>query len=140
MSMADQEQDRKKVVLIVDDEMDMRIFLSTLVKICGYEPVLANSGKAGIRKAMEIKPDLLILDVMMPGEGGVIMYYNLKLDESLKDIPVIMLSAVAKRAFYHYLRMLAIRLGESIPYPEEYIEKPPDAEGLVALIKSILDR
>ncbi len=140
MDTTEQGADRKKVVLIVDDELDMRTFLSTLVKISGYEPVVAKNGKIGMRKAVELKPDLLILDVMMPGEGGVLMYYNMKVNEYLKDTPVIMLSAVAKRAFYHYLSMLAIRLGESIPSPEAYIEKPPDAEKLIMLLKSILDR
>ncbi len=139
MSKANPAVEGKKVILIVDDELDMRTFLSTLVKISGYDPVLAKDGTEGISKAYEIRPDLLILDVMMPGEGGVIMYCNMRTDPELKQTPVIMLSAVAKNAFFHYLSMLNIRLDESVASPEAYIEKPPDAEKLMELIHKILD-
>ncbi|OGI07487.1 MAG: hypothetical protein A2Y40_07195 [Candidatus Margulisbacteria bacterium GWF2_35_9] len=84
----------KKKILIVDDEMDMRIFISTLMETSGYKAVATRNGKDGIRKAGDILPDLIILDVMMPGEGGVQMYRQLKTDNTLKNIPVIMLSAV----------------------------------------------
>jgi len=130
--------EKKKTVLIVDDEIDMRTFLATLVETSGYHPVLARNGKEGIRKARELRPDLLILDVMMPGEGGVVMYRQFKTDANLKNTPVIMLSAIAKKTFYHYLSMLNIRLDESIPSPEAYIEKPPDAQELITLIRPFL--
>jgi DNA-binding response OmpR family regulator len=138
MNKVDQTTEKKKVVLIVDDEIDMRTFLSTLVQTSGYQPVLARNGKEGIRKAREIKPDLLILDVMMPGEGGVVMYRQFRTDADLKNTPVIMLSAIAKKTFYHYLSMLNIRLDESIPSPEAYVEKPPDAQELIRLMKPFL--
>jgi len=123
----------KKKILIVDDEMDMRIFMSTLFETSGYKAVATRDGKDGIRKAKDILPDLIILDVMMPGEGGVQMYRQLKTDKTLKDIPVIMLSAVAKKTFIHYLKMLNIQLNNSIPYPEAYMEKPPEAEELLKI-------
>jgi len=138
MSRVEQTTEKKKVVLIVDDEIDMRTFLSTLVQTSGYQAVLARNGKEGIRKAREIKPDLLILDVMMPGEGGVVMYRQFRTDADLKNTPVIMLSAIAKKTFYHYLSMLNIRLDESIPSPEAYVEKPPDAQELIRLMKPFL--
>ena len=123
----------KKKILIVDDEMDMRIFMSTLFETSGYKAVATRDGKDGIRKAKELMPDLIILDVMMPGEGGVQMYRQLKTDKTLKDIPVIMLSAVAKKTFIHYLKMLNIQLNNSIPYPDAYMEKPPEAEELLKI-------
>ena len=82
----------KKTVLIVEDELDMRIFISTLLETSGYRPVMTKNGKEGLLKARDIGPDLIILDVMMPGEGGVQMYRQLKSDNALMDIPVIMLS------------------------------------------------
>ncbi len=136
---ANKERSKEKKILIVDDELDTRSFLSTLVKTSGYHPVLARNGKEGMQKAQDIGPDLLILDVMMPGESGVLMYHEIKMDAHLRNIPVIMLSAIAEKTFYHYLSTLAIRLGESIPSPEAYFEKPPDARELIDLIKSILD-
>jgi CheY-like chemotaxis protein len=128
----------KKKILIVDDEMDMRIFMSTLFETSGYKPVATRDGKDGIRKAKELMPDLIVLDVMMPGEGGVQMYRQLKTDKTLKDIPVIMLSAVAKKTFIHYLKMLNIQLNNSIPYPDVYMEKPPEAEELLRITGKLI--
>ncbi|UCD91347.1 MAG: response regulator [Desulfobacterales bacterium] len=124
-----------KKVLIVEDEMDMRIFISTLLETNGYKPVATRDGKEGLQKAQEEKPDLIILDVMMPGEGGVYMYRQLKTDKMLKDIPVVMLSAVAEKTFTHYLNMLNIRLEHNIPHPDSYMEKPPDAEELLRILE-----
>ncbi|MBC8463852.1 MAG: response regulator, partial [Deltaproteobacteria bacterium] len=49
----------------------MRIFISTLLQTSGYETVITRDGSEGLRKAKALTPDLVILDVMMPGEGGV---------------------------------------------------------------------
>ncbi len=127
-----------KKVLIVDDELDMRIFISTLFKTNGYTAIAAKNGTEGIRKARESAPDLIILDVMMPGEGGVFMYKELRTDDQLKRTPVIMLSAIAKKTFTHYLKMLNARLNGTIPYPEAYMEKPPEAEELLKLAERYL--
>jgi two-component system, OmpR family, phosphate regulon response regulator PhoB len=128
----------KPKVLIVDDEMDMRIFISTLFETNGYRPVAARDGKAGLQKARELLPDLIILDVMMPGEGGVTMFQGLKTDRNLRNIPVIMLSAVAGKTFAHYLKMLNIRIDECIPNPDAYMEKPPDALELLQLAAKLV--
>ncbi len=121
---------KKKTVLIVEDELDMRIFISTLLETSGYQPVMTRDGNEGMLKAQDVCPDLIILDVMMPGEGGVQMYRQLKTHETLCSIPVIMLSAVARKTFSHYLNMVNARLKKPIPEPDAYIEKPPEAEDI----------
>ncbi len=128
----------KKTVLVVEDELDMRIFISTLLETSGYRPVLTRDGTEGLLKAKDVFPDLIILDVMMPGEGGVQMYRQLKTDQTLSKIPVIMLSAVAKKTFAHYLNMVNARLKEPIPDPEAYIEKPPEAEDLIKMTARLI--
>ena len=128
----------KKKVLIVDDELDMRIFLSTLLETSGYQPFTTRDGLDGVSKARTVKPDIIILDVMMPGEGGVQMYRNLKTDQELASIPVVMLSAVEKISFYHYLNMLNSRLPCPIPQPAAYLEKPVDPDQLLLVLKSLL--
>ena len=128
----------RKTVLIVEDELDMRIFISTLLETSGYVPVTTRDGKEGLIKARDSLPDLIILDVMMPGEGGVQMYRQLKMDQSLKTIPVIMLSAVAQKTFSHYLNMVNARLERPIPRPEAYIEKPPEAEDLLQMTARLI--
>ena len=128
----------KKTVLIVEDDMDMRIFVSTLLETSGYRPVMTRDGREGLAKAREMGPDLIVLDVMMPGEGGVQMYRQLKTDESLMNIPVILLSGVAKKTFAHYLKMLNTRLEEPLPEPSAYLEKPPEAEDLLKLTERLI--
>jgi len=128
----------KKTVLIVEDELDMRIFIATLLETSGYAPITTRDGKEGLIKARDVSPDLIILDVMMPGEGGVEMYRQLKTDHTLKTIPVIMLSAVARKTFSHYLNMVNVRLEKPIPGPEAYIEKPPEAEDLLKMAACLI--
>ena len=131
---------KNKKILVVDDELDMRIFISTLLETSGYSPVMTSDGKEGLRQARAVSPDLIILDVMMPGEGGVQMYRQLKTDHLFKDIPVIMLSAVARKTFSHYLKMLNVRLEDPIPEPDAYMEKPPEADQLLRLTENLIGR
>ena len=125
---------KKKKILVVDDELDMRTFIATLLETSGYRPIVATNGEEGIAKAREHKPAVIILDVMMPKEGGVQMYRELKTDDELKSIPVIMLSAIAKKTFFHSQKMLNTYRGQVVPEPEAYIEKPPETEQLLKVL------
>ena len=127
-----------KTILIVDDEIDMRFFLSTLVETNGFRHVVAKNGEEGLRAAGARHPDLIILDVMMPKEGGIHMYGQLKVTPELRDIPVIILSAISRKTFFHYMKMLSVRMGDIIPEPIAYLEKPPDAEELLTVIRSLI--
>lgn len=129
----------KRKVLIVDDEMDMRIFLKTLLETSGYEPLVTRDGSEGLQTAREISPDLIILDVMMPGEGGPQTYRRLKADRQLAETPVIMLSGVKEDSFLHYLKMLNAGSGGRIPLPTAYFEKPVKHEALITAIRAALE-
>ena len=82
-----------KKILVVDDELDMRTFVTTLLETSGYKPLSAVDGKEGMEIARNKKPSVVILDVMMPNESGIGMYRQLKTDPDLKNIPVIINSA-----------------------------------------------
>jgi two-component system, OmpR family, phosphate regulon response regulator PhoB len=125
-------------ILIIEDEMDMRFFLNTLFKADGLDPVMARNGKEGIEKAREMRPCLIILDVMMPKKGGALVYRQLRMEGIFKDIPVIILSAVSKPSFYHYLKMLNAEGNPKIPLPNAYIEKPPDPEYLLDTVRRLI--
>ena len=129
--------DATKKVLIVDDEMNIRLFLKTLIETSGYEPHLARNAREGLKQAWELKPDLIILDVMMPGEGGLVMYQGLQEDDSLKGVPVIMLSAVGADTFKHALKIMGV--GQtSYPDPFAYVQKPPKPGDIKAIIDHAL--
>ena len=140
-------------ILIVDDEPSMRTFLSTLLETNGYEPIVATTGLEGMKKARGGMPRLIILDVMLSEMSGIRMYRKLKTDDTLKHIPVIMLSAVTKKAFFQSDSMLKYKLkysdgrrtkmwtcpwDHSLPEPEAYVEKPPEPEDLLKMIQEIL--
>jgi CheY-like chemotaxis protein len=128
----------KKKILFVDDELDMRIFLSTVLKTEGYEAVAARNAIEGIQKARETGPDLVIMDVMMPQAGGVTLFQEIKKDDRLKHLPVILLTGVSEKAFSHHLKMLNIRADDSLPPPDAYLEKPLDPAKLVQTIERLL--
>lgn len=125
-------------VLVVDDELDMRTYISTLLETSGYRPLTAMDGKEGLEMARRHRPALIILDVMMPRESGITMYRDLKSDPETKDVPVIMLSALSRKTFFHSQRVLDEYKGERIPEPDAYIEKPPEPEDLLAEIQRCL--
>jgi twitching motility two-component system response regulator PilH len=127
-----------KKVLTVDDDVDIRKVVSKLVEKSGYEAMEAKNGVEGMGKVREDKPDLIILDILMPKESGIRMYRELKTEESLKDIPVIVLSAIPKKSFFRSQKVLDEFADQSIPEPEAYIEKPEEPEELIALMKKIL--
>ena len=126
-------------ILVVDDEQDMRIFVSTVVETLGFEPKAAKDGVEALAEARLNPPVLVILDVMMPKiDDGIQTYRQFKTDPSLAHIPIIMLSAIAKKTFLHSIKMLSPRQGPQLPEPEAYMEKPPDANELNRLITELL--
>ncbi|MGD9057300.1 MAG: response regulator [Desulfobacterales bacterium] len=129
----DPEIERKKI-LIVDDELDMRIFLCNLLGNCGYDPIDAADKEEGMQMAAREKPALIILDVTMPRESGIQMYRELKTHEYLKDVPVIMVSTIDRKTFSFYQKFQYTPDGKGVPEPGAYLEKPLESEELIALV------
>ena len=126
-------------ILVVDDERDMRIFVSTVVETSGFEATVANDGNQALQKAFANPPALVILDVMMPQiVDGIETYRQFRTDPKLARIPIIILSAIARKTFLHSIRLLSPRRGNELPDPEAYMEKPPDAGELSRLIDKFL--
>jgi two-component system phosphate regulon response regulator PhoB len=130
------EIERKKI-LIVDDELNMRIFLCNLLGNCGYEPIDAGGKDEGMQKAVREKPALIILDVTMPKESGIQMYRELKEHEDLKNVPVIMVSTIDKKTFSFYQKFQSTPRDKGVPEPGAYLEKPLEAEELIRLVHSL---
>ena len=130
----------KLKILVVDDDPDMRIFFSTLLKSGGFKPIVAKTGIEGIEKAKKENLAFIIMDVPMPDNGGMQMYRYLKQDNKLKKIPVIMVSSIDKQTFTHYQKTKGIRLGQDIISPEAFLEKPPEAAEVLDLIQATLSR
>jgi DNA-binding response OmpR family regulator len=86
----------KKKILLADDEEDIKAVVSLYLKSRGYEVITAFDGLAALDMARAEKPDLILLDVMMPVVNGFEVCTRLKADEATRHIPVVMLSAMAQ--------------------------------------------
>ena len=128
---------QRKKILIVDDQLDMRIFLCNLLGNCGYEPIDVGDKDAGIQMAVSEKPALIILDVTMPKERGLQMYRALKEHEDLENIPVILVSDIDKKTFSFYQRFQGMPRRKRLPDPVAYLEKPLETERLIKLVRTL---
>jgi DNA-binding response OmpR family regulator len=127
-------------VLILEDEMQMRFYLMTLVKSMGYDPILAKDGSEGLELLKQIRPSALILDIMMPKKGGGLVYQEIAACPEYKDLPVIFFSGVDRNAFFHYIKMLNVALELPVPEPEIYIAKDADPEYLKTVIRTCVEK
>jgi CheY-like chemotaxis protein len=88
----------ERLVLIVDDEADSRILLTHYVEEFGCRAIAAHSAANALKLARELRPDLITLDLMMPGVNGWDMLSALKADPELADIPIVIISVVAQES------------------------------------------
>jgi len=126
-----------KKVLIIDDEPDMVMFLSTLLEDNGYDIATAVDGEEGMEKVKSEKPDLISLDLLMPNKTGIKMYRELRKDPEVADIPVVMVTGFGKddipsMDFKKWIQERAIKA------PEAYIEKPVDKAVLLDAVRKAI--
>ncbi len=123
-------------VLVVDDDPDARIFISNLLTSHGFDPILAETRTEGLREAIDHNPAVIIIDMMMIGEQGIQMYQDLKRDEKLCGVPVIMLATIDRKLFFkwHTIRR------SNLPglKPDIYLEKPIEAEELIRITNKLI--
>ena len=114
-----------KRILVVDDEADVRAFLTAVLKKRGYQTLTAVDGGEALAITNAEKPDLIILDLMMPGQTGTDFYRNLTKDKELSRIPIIVVSGLAGRH-------LALR------EPVAVFDKPIDPDQFGAAVEKAL--
>jgi DNA-binding response OmpR family regulator len=82
-----------KKILIIEDEKNIALLLKMFLEHDSFEVFTAGNGLDGIKMAQELSPDLILLDIVLPGISGYLVCKNLKEDEKTKSIPVIVISA-----------------------------------------------
>lgn len=125
-----------KKVLVVDDDVDFCEATKLLLDSKGYEVILAHDGKEGLEKVRAGRPDLVILDVMMPEMNGYDVCVVLKADEELKKIPVILLTAVDQHLFKTTYTQAMGLMTEA----DDYIAKPVEPQDLVKRVEVWLNK
>ena len=117
------------IILIVEDYADSRTLLSSLLRGKGYKVVEARDGKEGLRQATQVKPDLILMDLVMPEMNGVEATRQLRQRQTLSQTPIFAISSYATGD----LKEDAIAAGCS-----EVFAKPLDIESLLGRIKATL--
>ncbi|MDF1812247.1 MAG: response regulator transcription factor [Verrucomicrobiales bacterium] len=118
-------------ILIVDDEEDMRSMIAEMLKKEGFDSIEASDGLEGLQRAKSERPDLVVLDLMMPGRDGISVCKDLRQGSKTKRIPILMLTALnAKETTIKGLEVGA----------DDYMTKPFAKEEFILRIRSILRR
>lgn len=121
----------KTKVLIVEDEEHIVELIKYNLEKEGYDVIFCDNGKDALNKVVNEKPNLILLDVMLPELDGYEILKNLKISENTKDIPVIMLTAKSEEID----KVLGLEFGA-----DDYITKPFSVRELLARIKAVLRR
>jgi Fe-S oxidoreductase/CheY-like chemotaxis protein len=126
------EEIKGRKVLVIDDEPDFVIFLQTLLEDNGFEVVTAADGATGLAKAKAEKPDLITLDISMPGKSGVQVYRDIRSNPETEDIPVFIVTGVVD------FRQLMYQ--KSVQAPEGFLRKPIDNNVFLMTVNKILEK
>jgi CheY-like chemotaxis protein len=115
-----------KTILVVDDEADVRVFLTAVLEKAGYHVVTAEDGGKALTAAEETHPDLIVLDLQMPDQTGTDFYRRLVRDADLRDTPVIVVSGIAGR---HLAVSRPFAVFDKPIVPDEFLETVERALG-----------
>lgn len=128
--------EKKAKILLVDDDADFVESTKTVLESKPYEVVVAVNGEEALRKAKDEKPDLILLDIIMPVEDGFTAAEHLKKDQQVAKIPVVMLTSYSAKG-----SGTAIPRGSGYTLEaEDYIEKPVSPDVLLATVDKYLKK
>jgi len=125
------ETDLSRTILVVEDEKEIRDLLAHYLRKEGFSPILAADGETAILKARKEKPDLILLDILLPKADGLEVLRAIRADDAIRRTPVVMLTAKGDETD----RIVGLELGA-----DDYIPKPFSPREVVARIKAILRR
>lgn len=121
-----------KRIMIVEDDPDMADIIKLVMEDAGYETIPIYSGRECLHRIKEVKPDLVLLDIMMPEMDGWEVHRRLKEDEETKDIPIIAVTAKTQS--------IDKMIGLHVVGVSDYITKPFGRKELVDSVKKVLGK
>jgi Fe-S oxidoreductase/ActR/RegA family two-component response regulator len=120
-----------KRILVTDDEPDFLVFITAVLEDNGADVIAARNGDEAIRLALAEKPDLITLDLSMPGKSGIETFEELRRNVETATIPVCIITGKPEMRKLIYER--------PVPAPEGYVDKPVDEEGILVNVRKTLD-
>ncbi|MCW5977162.1 MAG: response regulator [Bryobacteraceae bacterium] len=127
-----------KKILVVDDEQDVRVYLTRLFEENGYQVSCAGDGDKALDALGADKPDLITLDISMPHKSGAKFYRQVRSEPELSGIPVVLVTGVTgptgdpadTERFYSTRR--------GVPRPDGFVAKPIDRDEMIAVVKRLI--
>ena len=123
------EETKKKKILVVDDEPDILTLIRARLEQKGYQVLVAADGLEGLEKAEKGKPDLILVDVSMPRMNGFQMVQLLRMDEALKETPIIVITASRQKDEVAWRAQVGV---------DQFVLKPFDAKELLTKVEEAL--
>ena len=118
-------------VLVIDDQPDIVAYLEALLQDNGYEVATAFDGIEGVNKAKENKPDLITLDVTMPGKSGIAVFHELRNTPDLQDVPVFIVTGVIDFRQLMYQR--------TVEAPDGFMQKPINKDVFLMTVERLTE-
>ncbi len=124
-----------KTAVVIDDEIDLTTYLTTILESDGFIVKSANDAVTGEQLIKDVSPDIILIDLMMPGRTGIQLFSRLRIDEKTKDIPLVMVTGIKEQT--------GVDWGEIVDRyktrrPDGFVEKPIDPERLLGVVHGAL--
>lgn len=125
----------KKTAVVIDDEVDITTFLSTILEENGFTVRTANDAKTGEELVRADPPDIVLIDLMMPGRGGVQLFARLRNDPAISGIPIVMVTGIKDELGIDWSNIVDKLKARK---PDGFIEKPIVPERIVRIVNDVL--
>jgi DNA-binding response OmpR family regulator len=126
-----------RTAVVIDDEVDLTTYISSILEGSGFEVRTANDARAGEDLIHEQPPDVILIDLMMPGRSGVQLFSRLRRDPATKTIPLVMVTGIKDKMGVDWGEFAD---GLATRKPDGFVEKPVDPERLMAVVNGVLSR
>ena len=124
-----------KTAVVIDDEVDLTNYISAILEENGFKVDVANEATGGEALIREKMPDIVLLDLMMPGRTGIQLFSRLRRDEATRAIPVVMVTGIKDKLGIDWGEIVD---GMKIRRPDGFVEKPIEPERLMSVVKGVL--
>lgn len=125
----------KRTAVVIDDETDVTSYLTSILETHDFEVRSANDARSGELLIRERTPDIVLIDLMMPGRSGVQLFGKLRGDAATRDIPIVMVTGIGSQTGMDWGKTVDQLKARR---PDGFVEKPIDPERLVKVVLAVL--
>ena len=127
----------KRKAVVIDDEVDLTTFIGSILEENDFEVATANDAATGEALACERVPDIILIDLMMPGRSGVQLFSRLRRNEITKNIPMVMVTGIKEKMGVDWGEVVD---GLKARRPDGIVEKPIEPDRLMNVVNGVLAR